>query len=157
MANLHSQAIPDDTLVQAATKIEEVKALLSPYFVTLTATERRDMLKMGEKSLGFVERANGYAKKSSELVPPYLNMEEFDIDYADTHNLWGLRNSIAQLHEGIDDTVMCAGSEAYQAALLFYTSVKVAAAHDVPGAKAIYEELKQRFPSTRRKSSETEA
>jgi len=157
MANLHSRSIPNDALVQAEAKIDEAKKILAPYFVTLTAAERRDMLKMGEKSLGFVERANGYAKKSSELVPPYLNMEEFDIDYADTHNLWNLRNSIAQLHEGIDDTVMCAGSEAYQAALVFYNSVKVAASHDVPGAKAIYEELKQRFPGIRHKSSEAEA
>jgi hypothetical protein len=41
---------------------------------------------------------------------------------------------------------MAAGSEGYQAALVFYKSVKMAAAQDVPGAKAVYEELKTRFP-----------
>jgi hypothetical protein len=52
---------------------------------------------------------------------------------------------------------MTAGSEAYQAALVFYKSVKMAAAQDIPGAKAVYEELKTRFPSGKRKNGETEA
>jgi hypothetical protein len=50
------------------------------------------------------------------------------------------------LEEGIGDTEMIPGSEAYQAALVFYKSVKMAAAQDIPGAKAVYEELKTRFP-----------
>jgi hypothetical protein len=60
------------------------------------------------------------------------------------------------LEEGVDDTEMIAGSEAYQAALVFYKSVKVAAAQDIPGAKAVYDELKTRFPGGKRKSGETE-
>jgi hypothetical protein len=48
---------------------------------------------------------------------------------------------------------MTAGSEAYQAALVFYKSVKMAAAQDIPGAKAVYEELKTRFPQTGRPRS----
>jgi hypothetical protein len=51
---------------------------------------------------------------------------------------------------------MLAGSEAYQAALVFYKSVKMAAAHDVPGAKAVYEELKTRFPGGKRTPGATE-
>ena len=51
---------------------------------------------------------------------------------------------------------MTAGSEAYQAALAFYSAVKSAAAQDVPGAKAVYEELRERFPGHRRKSADNE-
>jgi hypothetical protein len=36
-----------------------------------------------------------------------------------------------------------AGSEALQAALVFYNSAKVAASQDISGAKAVYEELKR--------------
>jgi hypothetical protein len=35
---------------------------------------------------------------------------------------------------------------------MFYNAVKAAAARDVPGAKAIYEELKQRFPRRKHKT-----
>jgi hypothetical protein len=62
---------------------------------------------------------------------------------------------IRQLDENASDTEMTAGSEAYQAALVFYKSVKMAAAQDVPGAKAVYEELKTRFPGGKRKSGVT--
>jgi hypothetical protein len=58
------------------------------------------------------------------------------------------------LSDGIDDTVMVAGSEAYQAALVFYNAVKAAAAQDIPGAKEVYSDLKARFPSIKRKPSE---
>jgi hypothetical protein len=53
---------------------------------------------------------------------------------------------VQQLEETIDDTEMVAGSEAYQAALVFYKSVKMAVAQDIPGTKAVYKELKTRFP-----------
>jgi hypothetical protein len=49
---------------------------------------------------------------------------------------------------------MTAGSEAYQAAPVFYQSVKSAAAQDAPGAKAVYEELRTRFPGGKRKTGE---
>jgi hypothetical protein len=51
-----------------------------------------------------------------------------------------------QLSDNIDDTVLVAGSEAYQAALVFYNAVKAAAAQDIPGAKEVYSDLKNRFP-----------
>jgi hypothetical protein len=52
---------------------------------------------------------------------------------------------------------MTSGSEAYQAALIFYNSVKMATRQDIPGAKAVYEELRKRFPGTRRKSGKMDA
>jgi hypothetical protein len=60
------------------------------------------------------------------------------------------------LEQGVDDTEMLTGSEAYQAALVFYKAVKMAAAQDVPGAKAVYEEFKTRFPGGKRPSGATE-
>jgi hypothetical protein len=49
---------------------------------------------------------------------------------------------------------MVAGSEAYQSALIFYYSVKMAARQDSPGAKAVYEEVKKRCPGGKRKKSD---
>jgi len=41
--------------------------------------------------------------------------------------------------------MMVAGSEAYYAALYYYSNVQQSAAVNIPGAKAIQEELKKRF------------
>jgi hypothetical protein len=73
-------------------------------------------------------------------------VDAFGVDFSDAHGLWTLLNSVRQLDEAIDDTEMTAGSEAYQTALVFYHSAKMAAAQYVPDAKAVYEELKTRFP-----------
>jgi hypothetical protein len=153
--NKHIQAIPQDVLTQAQTKINEASALLAPYIVALTPAERHELLKMGEKTIGFVEKAYDFAQQNPNLVPPYLDMAAFGTDFGDAHGLWTLVNSIRQLEENAGDTEMTAGSEAYQAALVFYQSVKMAAAQDIPGAKAVYEELRTRFPGGKRKTGET--
>jgi hypothetical protein len=110
---------------------------------------------MGPKTLNFVEKAHEYAHENPNLVPNYLEMAEFDTDFTDAHGLWTLHNRIAQLEEGINDTQMTAGSEAYQAALIFYNSAKVAATQGIAGAKAVYEQLKKRFPGTKRHVAES--
>jgi hypothetical protein len=155
--NKHIQAIPQDILTQAQTKINEVKTLLAPYIVALTPSERHELPKMGEKTISFVEKAYDFAQQNPNLVPPYLDMTAFGTDFEDAHGLWTLVNSIRQIEENASDTEMTAGSEAYQAALVFYKSVKMAAAQDIPGAKAVYEELKTRFPGGKRKTGETES
>jgi hypothetical protein len=156
MENRHLVAIPEAVLKEILMKINDAKELLLPYVNPLTPDERHNMLKMGEKSLSFVEKSHEFAQQNPTLVPPYLNMNEFSIDFADAHGLWSVQNAARQLCEGIDDTSMVAGSEAMQAALVFYNSVKVAAAGDVSGAKAIYEELKKRFPGNKHRKPVTE-
>jgi hypothetical protein len=133
--NQHVQAIPSTVLTQAQTKIDEAAALLAPYLLALTPAERREVPKMGEKTISFVEKAYDFAQKNPALVPAYLSLDAFGVDFGDAHGLWTLLNTVQQLEEGVDDTEMIAGSEAYQAALVFYKSVKMAAAQDVPGAK----------------------
>jgi hypothetical protein len=152
MKDVHLNALPPNVITQVQMKLAEIKALVTPYAVTLTPTERHNMLKMGEKSLAFVEKAHEFAVENPEFVPSFLNMPAFDIDFADAHGLWTIRNNAMQVYEIIDDTTMVAGSESYYAALMFYNSVRVAAAQNVPGAKAVYEELKKRYPGGKRKS-----
>jgi hypothetical protein len=155
-SNKHLDAIPELALTQAAAKIKEILASISPYMVPLTPTERQEMPKMGSKTLSFVEKAFDFAVDNPSLVPPYLDMDAFRVDFSDAHGLWTLLANVLQLHESLNDTVMTAGSEAFQTALVFYNSVKVAAAQDVVGAAAIYEQLKTRFPGTRRRGETTE-
>ncbi|MDR2466625.1 MAG: hypothetical protein LBD35_04455 [Prevotellaceae bacterium] len=156
MNDKHSLSIPVEVLSQVKDLVNQASTLLLPYVTPLTPAERRALPKMGDKTFSFVEKAHEFAVQNPTLCPQYLDMAAFDIDFADAHNLMTLNNSTLQLHEYTDDTSMVAGSEAYQAALLFYNSVKVASAHDVPGAKAVYEELRKRFPNPKRKHADTE-
>lgn len=146
MNNIHIQSIPQEVLEQAIAKINEAGALLKPYLLTLTTTERSDLPKMGDKSSSFVQKALEYSRTNPEFAPGYLNLGDFEIDFTDSQSLIAILNSVTQLVNGIDDTKLIAGSEAYQAALLYYNGVQRAVDMNVPGAKAIYDELKNRFP-----------
>jgi hypothetical protein len=152
MNNIHNQSIPQEVLDKAIAKINEAGAILKPYLLTLTSTERSDMLKMGDKSSAFVQKALEYSKTNPEFAPGYLNLDDFDIDFADSQNLISALNTVTQLTNGIDDTKMVAGSESLQAALLYYGGVQKAVDMNIPGAKAIYEELKLRFPVRTKKA-----
>ncbi|MDR1887084.1 MAG: hypothetical protein LBQ70_04135 [Prevotellaceae bacterium] len=155
-SNEHALKIPDDVLIQAQSLAEQLRDLLNPYVHSLTPAERQNIPKMGEKTLSFVEKAFELAGLNPMLCPPYLNMSAFAIDFADAHNILPLYVTVQQTAENIDDTRMLAGSEAYHAALTFYNSVKHAASQDVPGAKAVYEALKVRFPRVKRTKSDEE-
>ncbi len=154
--NKHTQAIPENILAQAQAKIVEAATLLQPYLLALTPAEKQELPKMGPKTLNFVEKSHQAAHENPTLVPQYLEMDAFDVDFADAHGLWTLYNRIRQLEEGVADTQMTAGSEAYQSALVFYNSVKVAASSGVNGAKAVYEELKKRFPRPKKQQTGSE-
>jgi hypothetical protein len=150
MENMHNKAIPANVSKEVKEKLTEAFNLLHPYMIALTPAERQRLPKMGEKTLSFVSKAYELAQNNQNFCPQYLDMNEFRIDYEDATQLLVLKTIVNQVYEGIVDTEIAAGSEAYQAALLFYDAVKTAAKKDVYGAKAIYEELKKRFPGRRK-------
>jgi hypothetical protein len=49
---------------------------------------------MGEKTIGFVEKAYDFARQNPNLVPPYLEVDTFGVDFADAHGFWTLLNTL---------------------------------------------------------------
>lgn len=149
--NKHVQQIPPSVVTEITNQLNEVKVALESDAVILTPEERHDLLKMGPKTLDFVEKAYTLASQNPSLRPPYLNISEFADDFNDAHNLIAVYNTAKQITEMLSDTILAAGSDAYHASLIFYNSVKVAAEQDVPAGKVVYEELRKRFPRGRRR------
>ena len=127
-------------------RIDQLLIDIEPYATPLTPQERQTLPKMGEKTLAFVEKSHEFAQSNPMLVPNYMNMGEFEVDYADACGLYSAVNKTRQLLDNLADTQMAAGSEAFQCSLMFYHSAKAGAENNVPGAKAVYEELRKRFP-----------
>jgi hypothetical protein len=145
--NKHVQAIPQAVMEELKAKAREIVALLAPYAVALTPKERHVLPKMGEKTVSFVQKSNELAEANPSMCPPFLDVAAFGMDLSDATGLLVVDNTVRQALETVSDIKLLAGSEAYQAALTFYSYVKMLAAQDVPNAKAMYEELKKRFPS----------
>ena len=134
----------DGTELQAALKMLQDK--LMPLLVDLSPQDRRELPKMGDKTLAFVGKALDYAQANPQLCPPYLDVPEFQKDMASVQMLQSLLRPLAQAADIVDDSLMLAGSEAYAAALVFYQSGKSAARSKVLGAATIADDLGARFP-----------
>lgn len=125
-----------------------------PNLINLTPDERQVCAKLGDKSLSFVGKALEYARQNPAVVPPYIDVNEFERDLNLYVQLTKLLYPLHQLVEKLDDTTMQAGSEAYSAALLFYNAVKGAARAGVPGVKNIVDDLQTRFPGRKNKNAD---
>lgn len=155
--NLVSLKLTDKEVATLQGHFKAISDLLKPHVVALTNEERRQMPKMSDRSVPFVEKALQYAQKYPELVPPFINMSEMSIDVRAVETLNDLHQDAHRICGTLDDTRMLSGSEAYVAALAFYNSVKVGTKMNVPAARQIYEDLKKRFENQGQRREETPA
>ncbi len=133
--------------LQAITKlIADLQTALAPYVITLSADDRKSLLKMSDKSVAFVTKSLEYTKTNPEFVPAFLSVADMQVDVDAVNTLHPLLHQVQQIADNLDDTVMLSGSEAYTAALLYYNNIKQAQKGNVPNAKTIYDDLSKRYP-----------
>lgn len=143
---------PED-LKQVLDAISAANAILRPYLVALTPAERQELPKMSDGTAPFVQKTLEYAQTNSGFVPAYIDVKELKTDFDAVEALAQIFRPVEQLYFNLSDTMTLSGSEAYVASLAFYNSVKQAAKMNVPGAKAIAEDLKIRFSGQGKKAS----
>jgi hypothetical protein len=145
-SNSIAVSIPEADLADIRDAIGVLRIKLAPHLRSLTPQDRHELPKMGDKTMGFVQKAYEYGVRHSELAPGYLDFQAMELDVKAVELLRELSMSLEPLNEALADSLTLSGSEAYQGALLFYGNVKAAAKAKAPGAAAIYEDLSSRFP-----------
>ena len=148
-------SMPNDNRISAAltaanktsilTKIGEIRALL-PFLINLTGQERRELPKMGDKTLAFDEKCATYMAQNPGLVPGFVDVDEVNKDRALRLPLSDVLRELQSLTEAVSDTALLVGSEIYMADLSFYQNARQAAKRGVLGADTIHNDLKERFP-----------
>jgi hypothetical protein len=155
-SNKHLVSIDAKTQETISRSLDELQETISSHATPLNPKERRMLPKMGEKTLSFVKKCYEVAQNRPDFRPGLLKMDAYEADYKDALSLSILIIKATQLRTLLADTQMCAGSEAFQASLVFYNYIKMLAANKVPGAKDVYEELRKRFPGGRRRKLQVE-
>jgi hypothetical protein len=151
--NQLSVEIPQTVIDSVLAKLGECKAALVPYMQGLTAEERQDLFKMGDKTVATVQKTQSYTVTNPEFTPNYMDIDEFNRDMAVVNQLKPLQDLAKQLVVDISDTSMLAGSEALTQALFYYGQVREANSKGVATSRAIYEDLQPRFSRKRAKPS----
>ena len=149
--------MPDDNRISAELseankslilqKIAEIRALI-PFGISLTPEERQQLPKLGEKTLAFDEKCEGYMESNPTLVPGFIEVAEVAKDRALRQPLDEVVRQLDALTQMVDDTATLVGSEIYIADLAFYQNVRQAAKRGITGAQSIFDDLKTRFPGS---------
>ena len=143
--NSISIEIPDGDIQIVKDALKLIETTLAPYLIALTPEERRAIPKMADGTEPFVSKVLEYSKEEPQFNPSYLNVAEMEKDYKATFQLLPILKDLLMLVDNVRDTSTLTGSECYKSSLTFYNSIKQAAKTNVPNAKAIYDDLKQRF------------
>ena len=151
--NRVSAEIPAAVITDVTTKLNEVTALLKPYLQALTEQERQDIPKMADKTFAFVTKTAAYTVSNPEFAPGFMDVPEFNKDFKLSAALKPMLDISKQLCDNLGDTAMLGGSESFVAALVYYGGVRMAAKNGEPAARAIYDDLKLRFPGRKKNST----
>lgn len=138
-------------------KVTALQTQLKPVLLfNLTAEDRKCMAKMGDRMAAFTGKSLTYAGQNPTLIPSFMSLDEANKDLALTMDLNEIHKKLSTLLLAIEDTMMVAGAEAYESGLIFYNAVKGASRSNIPGTKAIQEDLAAHFPRSKfSKKSET--
>jgi len=136
----------DDTQWAAAdAAIAALAEALGPMLVSLTPTERRKLVKMGDASEPFSRRSLDVMSQNVGLLPRNLDVTEMRRDLQAHDALNARMARLTQLLEKMRDTEMALGSDVMALALEGYAILKVnGKGEGLDGLKRV---LKRRFDS----------
>jgi hypothetical protein len=124
-------------------RIEEINNYL-PFLVGIDSNERMSMRKMGQKSLSYLLECERSARMFPDVLPPTVDVEEMHKDISLHRDLSDIKVYLGKLLEGIDNTIMAAGSDAMVTADSIYDYFKIAGLQN-GHYKSVVEEISQRF------------
>jgi hypothetical protein len=123
-----------------------------PFLISLSVDEKRKRVKMGDKSLAFVENCLSVSQQNPDILPASFAKDEFEKDVVLLRQLGKVLLPLQQLSEKVSDTNAALGSEAMQSALMVYDYAKSAQKHNA-GMKTVVDQLGQRFKLMGQKSA----
>lgn len=146
MNNKISIEVPASVAKTVNDAMDTIQTALKPYLIALSDEDRSGMLKVSDKTVAFVSKANEYANGSfKNITEPFVDLAEYKKDTNAMELFNTLNNKISTLQRGMEDTAMLAGSEAFEASLMVYASLKMGVRNGTPGAQEAYNELSKRF------------
>ncbi|TGE23687.1 hypothetical protein E5K00_00300 [Hymenobacter aquaticus] len=153
MLNRISVILPADVKSKVEAALATMQRELAPYLHPLTAEQRQEITKMGDRSVAFMQKIEEYATATPSFVPSFVSLSDLRDDVQATADLGSVLRPLQQLTTDLESTMMQTGGEAYSDALAVYRNIQSAAKANAPGAQAAHDELKQRFASQGKKAA----
>lgn len=150
--NLISAVFSAEDKAAVLAAIQTIKTKM-PFILGLSAEARKEMARLGDKTVGFDVNCQAGMASMPELIPGFVDQPELAKDRALWAPVGEVLGELEQLTDSVRDTFDVIGSEVYDADRAFYNNVREAAKRGMPGAQTLYDTLKVRFPGRPRGSS----
>ena len=144
--NRISATIDKQTVAEIQDNLGTIRKLM-PFLLDMSTDERSDLIKFGENLVPFIEQTLADSKSYPHLVPPYLDVEELQRDLELFMQMVAVLKPLQQLVALIQDTSSAAGSDAFESALTFYRTVRMAAKEGDTAAEVVLQGLLQKLPT----------
>lgn len=146
--NRISAVLSDEDVAAVQGALATIRGAL-PFLATLSAQERKELPRLGAKSVGFDEKCVTYMANRAQFMPGFVDLAEVQKDRSLRAQLLRFAAELQTLAASVDDTVQLVSSEVWMADLAYYQSVREAAHRGRDGAQDVYDDLRQRFPGPR--------
>jgi len=151
--NLIDAELPVEAEEQAVQMIRSAEALF-PFLTGVDPNTKKRFPKMGKKSLDFVERSLMHARENRNLVPPFVDIDQFERDYRLMIQMRRVLSMSESFTSKLKHTYFLISAEAFSSAREFYNAVKRAARSGVLGSDTIKIDLAARYKKSLSKEDE---
>ena len=148
--NRISATLSDADLTAILGHITAIGALL-PFRVSIPNSERNQIAKFGDKSKAFDDKIAEYEVQRPDLIPAFTSAAEATKDRALRAKMQAINGALGQLADDCATTELVLGGDLADHDKALYANVRFSAANNVNGAQAIYDDLKQRYPTVPKK------
>lgn len=147
MINRASFDISQTQKKEVADKGGEVSTLIEPFQTDIAKDDLKSLSQIADGRLPFVEKCADYAVSNPDHVPAIVDVAEFQKDLKAYKDLREMARPYRQILNILETSMAVAGSEAWASARAYYKMVQLNAKMGVPGAQAVYDDLRVLFES----------
>ena len=145
----NARILPTAVLQEILALVADAEELFTPYETALTPVERRRLNSMREKRFGFLMNMYGITQLNPSLMPSYMTAAGYAADVEDYEHKRALYQALQEFTALVYNSMLTSSNVAYTAAVGYYNFIKEAARQHVPGADAIYNQMKHFFAVSR--------
>lgn len=146
--NLVSIDLSADELAAMDQAIATLEALTKP-FITLSADDKKNLVKMGDKSVAFCQQTALVLEQNKDVLPQSFDYSEMEDDLAAYAALQSRALRVREVLAKIDDTQTALGSDVMVAASEGYALMKLFGKAE--GLSELQQAMRVRRPGRRRK------
>ena len=137
--------LPTPDFSQMLNQLESIISSFDPRLTKMTPEQRKTRSAVGIRRKGFIDMVQAIVSKNNDLMPGYLNLDDFNSAAASVNEIMLLQNSVRKLAEYLRNAEILVSNETYRSSLGVYRMVRDAALNGVSGAKPLYQRLKKQF------------